>query len=591
MAKRSGRVHVATTRRKYKGKVYETHLLRRTYREGDKVRNETLGNISHLPPDLIDVIRRALKGETFVPAQESFEIISTRQHGHVAAVLGALKLFGLDKIIDPKPSPQRQRVLAMIAMRILDPGSKLYTTRAWNRTTLPEELGLGKIDEDDLYEAMDWLLERQSKIETALAKRHLKGSRLLLYDLTSTYFEGRCCPLAARGHNRDGKKGKLQVNFGLMANDEGCPVAVDVFEGNVGDPKTLKSQVQKTRERFGMERVVWVGDRGMITSARIREDLRPEDGIDWISALRAPAIQKLREGGAIQLSFFDERDLAEITDPSYPGERLVVCRNPLLAEERSRKRKDLLQATEKQLEKIRVRVQSGRLKKKAKIGIAVGKVIGKYKVGKLFNLKIGDKSFQFSRNSERIEREAALDGLYVIRTSVPKQSMTPEAVVLAYKSLSEAERAFRTIKTVGEKVRPVYHYSADRVRAHIFLCVLAYYVQWHLERAWAPLLFRDELRGLLDRASPVAPAPRSESAKRKERTKRRPDGEPVHSFATLLGELGTLARNRLRPKGQETQAAPGADDPSPKQAEFDLLTHPSKLQREAFELLGLKLPV
>jgi transposase len=578
MAKREGPAHVVTTRRVYKGKLYETHLLRRTYRDGDKVRNITLANLSHLPPNLVDLVRRGLKGEQFVASTEAFKVLSSRAHGHVAAVLGMIRKLGLDEILENRAFPERQRVLGMIAARILRPESKLATTRSWKATTLPEELGVEDTDEEDLYAAMDWLLARQARVERALAKRHLKARDLTLYDVTSTYFEGTHCPIAKRGHNRDGKKDKLQVVFGILSSDDGCPVAVQVFEGNTGDPKTLGVQVRRLRDDFGLQRVTIVGDRGMITSARIREDLKGLDGVSWITALRAPQIQKMREAGTIQLELFDERDLAEVRDPAYPGERLIVCRNPLLAAERKQKRESLLESTEKELGKVVASIQAGRLEGRTKIGLRVGKVIGRFKVGKLFRLEIGEKIFRFRRNEERIEREAALDGFYVIRTSVPKATLSAQQAVRAYKRLSKVERAFRSMKTVDLQVRPVFHWSENRVRAHIFLCMLAYYVEWHMQKAWAPLLFQDEeIVAVNARRCPVKPARRSELGLWKDSTKTTLDGRPVHSFQTLLCDLGTIARNRMCSAQSES-------------ATFNLLTQPTSDQSKAFELLGVRLP-
>jgi transposase len=577
MPRREGPAHVVTTSRVYKGKRYETHLLRRTYREGSRVRNVTLANLSHLPAHLIDLVRRGLKGEQFFSPSDAFEILSTRQHGHVAAVLGMIEHLALDKILGKEAMPERQCVLGMIAARILRPHSKLATTRSWKATTIPESLGLENASEDDLYKAMDWLLERQRKVEVELARRHLKEGALTLYDMTSTYFEGRCCPLARRGHNRDGKKDKLQVNFGLLSNEEGCPVSVKVFEGNTSDPKTLAGQVKQVREDFNLSSVTIVGDRGMITTARIREDLKGLEGVEWITALRAPQIQKLRETGTIQLEFFDERDLAEVKDPAYPNERLIVCRNPFLTEERRRKREELLVATEKSLAKIVASVEKGRLKGREKIALRVGKEIGRFKVGKLFELKIDEKAFHFSRNEKRIEREAALEGFYVIRTSVPKSKLSAQAAVRAYKGLAKIERAFRSMKTVDLEVRPVFHWAERRVRAHIFLCMLAYYVQWHMQEALKPLLFFDEeIEEANRRKSPVAPARRSASAEWKDSTKRTLAAKPAHSFRTLLEDLGTIARNSVRSK-----LAQGAS--------FTLLTEPTPEQREAFRLLGVTL--
>jgi transposase len=578
MAKRQGPAHVVTTRRAYKGKVYETHLLRRTYREGGKVHNVTLANLSHIPAHLLDLVRRGLKGEQFVSATDAFKVLSTRNHGHVVAVLGTIRNLGLDVVLDRKATPERQLVLAMIAARILRPQSKLATTRSWNTTTIAEELGIEGATEDDLYGAMDWLLGRQGRVEKALAARHLKDGELTLYDVTSTYFEGHCCPIAMRGHSRDGKKDKLQVVFGLLSNADGCPVAVEVFPGNTGDPKTLPSQVNKLRKEFGLSRITIVGDRGMITSARIRDDLKGLEGVQWITALRAPQIQKMREVGTIQLELFDDQDLAEVEDPAYPGERLIVCRNPFLAQERRQKREDLLKATEERLAKIARSVTSGRLKIRAAIGLRVGKVIGRFKVGKLFSLEIKEKGFRFWRNKDRIEQEATLDGFYVIRTNVPKATLSAPNTVRAYKGLSKIERAFRNMKTTHLDVRPIFHWTENRVRSHIFLCMLAYYVQWHMEKAWKPLLFHDEELEAVNASpkSPVTPARRSLSAQWKDATKCTLAGDPVHSLRTLLADLGTIARNRV--------CSPRSED-----AIFDLVTQPTSHQSEAFKLLDVRL--
>ena len=585
MAKREGAVHVATTRRTFSGKVYETHLLRRTYREGRKVKHQTLGNISHLPAPVIELVRGALRGETYVPISAAFEILEGLPHGHVAAVLGTLRKLDLERILAYSPSRNRELVVAMVVARIIDPLSKLATCRGLRAetkfTSLGKCLGLGSVTEDELYEAMDWLVSSQGRIEGKLAKRHLEEGCLVLYDVTSTYYTGSHCSLAEFGHNRDGKKRFPQVVFGLLCNREGCPVAVEVFKGNVGDPKTLGSQLRKVRERFGLRRVVIVGDRGMITEARIREELSPAEGLDWISALRGPAIRALVEAGSIQLSLFDERDLAEVRSPDYPGERLIACRNPLLAEERGRKREELLQATEKELEKIVVATQRKRapLKGKYLIGVRVGKVLGRYKVGKHFKLHISDDGFRYERDTERIATEAALDGIYVIRTSVPAEELNTEGTVLAYKGLSVVEQAFRSLKSVDLKVRPIYHRLADRVRAHVFLCMLAYYVEWHMRRALSPILFDDEEETDDQRASVVAPARRSPKAKRKAQTKHTVNGEPVHSFRTLLLDLATIAKNHV------LTTAPGGGKP----VEFDMITTPTPLQRRAFELLRVSL--
>ena len=574
MASRRGAVHVATTRRTYKGKTYESHLLRRSYREGGKVLHETLGNLSHLPPETIELIRRSLRGERFVAAHEHLEIVRSLPHGHVAAVLGTLRSRGLDKLLDREPSRARDLVVAMIAARVLDPRSKLATTRAWTQTTLADELGVGDAGEDDLYAAMDWLYERQERIEDGLAKRHLSDGALVLYDLTSTYFEGHCCPLAKLGYSRDGKRGLPQIVFGLLTDAKGCPIAVEVFAGNTGDPKTVASQVEKLRTRFGLKSVVVVGDRGMLTAARIREDISPA-GFSWITALRAPEIDALRTAGSLQLSLFDDKDLGEITDPAYPGERLIVCRNPLLKDERARKREELLACTERDLERVRAHVTSGKLRAEKAIGLRVGRVIDRYKMAKHFVLHIEEGAFRFERNQVQIAHEAALDGFYVLRTDVKKAQLDTADVVRSYKALSHVERAFRSIKTLDLHVRPIHHRTEERVRAHVFLCMLAFYVQWHMARAWAPMIFADEFPPGRKGNSPVSPAQRSAAAQEKALTKRRPDGQRVHSFRTLLGELATLAKNRLRPVGADDDAC------------FDLNTIPTPLQREALDRLGI----
>jgi hypothetical protein len=558
----------------YKGKTYESHLLRRSYREGGKVLHETVGNLSHLPAETIELIRRSLRGERFVAAQDRLEIVRSLPHGHVAAVLAALRATGLDTLLDRTASRERDLAIAMIAARVLDPRSKLATTRAWTQSTLADELQVGDANEDALYGAMDWLLERQPRIEKGLAKRHVSEGSLVLYDLTSTYFEGHCCPLAQLGYSRDGKRGLAQIVFGLLTDAQGCPIAVEVFAGNTGDPSTVASQVEKLRERFGLQSVVLVGDRGMLTAARIRDNLCPA-GLSWITALRAPAIDALRSAGSLQLSLFDEKDLGEITDPTYPGERLVVCRNPLLAEERARKREDLLACTERDLGRLRAQVEAGKLRSEKAIGLRVGRVINRFKMAKHFVLHIAPASFGFERDQERIAQEAALDGFYVLRTNVPETQLDTASVVRSYKSLSQVERAFRSLKTLDLHVRPIHHHTEQRVRAHVLLCMLAYYVQWHMQRAWAPMLFTDELPPGRQGTSPVSPARRSAAAEAKAHTKHRPDGQPVHSFRTLLAELATLARNRVRPVD--------ADDT----ASFELNTTATPLQREALERLGL----
>lgn len=558
------------------------YLLRESYREGAKVKSRTLANLSDWESGKIDALRRVLKGERFpLQSEDPFEIQRSLPHGHVAAVLGSFKRLGLDNLIAAKRSRFRDLGLAMIAARILDPRSKLATARALDaetmQTSLGEQLGLGSADEDELYQAMDWLVRRQQTIEGKLAERHLKDGSLVLYDVTSSYFEGRHCPLAKLGHPRDGKKGKLQIVYGLMCSPEGCPVAVEVFEGNTGDPKTLASQIVKLKERFHLSRVIVVSDRGLITEARLEEDLRPS-GLDWISALRAPAIRKLVDQGAIQLTLFDERDLAEIRSEDYPGERLIVCRNPLLAEERRRKRLDLLQATERELDKIvkATRREKNPLRGKGEIALRIGKVINHFKMGKHFQLTLSETAFSFEQRQENVDREASLDGFYVIRTSVPKEVFTAEETVLNYKRLSRVERAFRSLKTVDLKVRPIHHRLADRVRCHVFLCMLAYYVEWHMRQKLAPILFDDEDRASTEalRKTVVAPAQRSPRAMAKALYKKTEEGWSVHSFQGLLRNLATLCKNRVQPK----IAGAGA---------FTKLTSPTPFQQRAFDLLGV----
>ncbi len=570
MPDRGRAVHVATTRRHYKGRTYETHLLRHTYREGGKVKSETVGNISHLPAELIDLVRRGLRGERFVAA-DGLEIRRSLPHGHVVAVLGMLRALGLEGLIERAPSRQRDLVVGMIAARLLAPGSKLATTRRWTQSTLAASLGVADATEDQLYAAMDWLLARQPAIEARLAARHLEPGGLVLYDLTSSYMEGRHCPLAKIGHSRDGKPGTLQIEYGLLTDRDGRPIAVEVVAGNTGDPATVPAAVEKLQVRFGLSDVVLVGDRGMLTSARIAA-LR-SSGLGWISALRGPAIRALVEGGTLQLGLFDERNLVEIESPDFPGERLVVCRNPLLRAERARTREDLLRATEAKLAPIRERVAAGRLRGADKIGLAVGRVIDRHKMAKHFALDIADDHLAVARKETEIAAEAALDGLYVLRTSVPDERLPAADVVRAYKLLTRVERAFRAFKAVDLAVRPIHHYAEGRVRAHVFLCLLAYYVQWHLERAWAPLLFRDEARPEL--ADPVAPAQRSKAALAKAHTGQLPDGTAVHSFRTLLAELATLTRNRVVPTG------------APDAAAFEIVATPTPLQARALALLNL----
>jgi len=633
-------------------------LLRESYREGGKVKTRTLANLSKLPPETLAVLRRSLKGERLVAVGDAFQVITSLHHGHVQAVLDAVGRLRMPNLLAARPSQERDLVVAMIVARILEPDSKLATTRWWHVTTLPATLGVTDADEDDLYAAMDWLLERQDRIEKKLAARHLENDGMALYDLTSSYFEGVKCPLAARGHNRDGKKGKLQVNYGLLTNARGIPVAVSVFEGNTGDPKTLLPQVKKVQEDFGIERFVLVGDRGMISQKQV-DALRKLEGLDWIAALRPEAIKKLVEGGAIQIGLFDERNLFELVHPDYPGERLVACRNPELARRRSDKRKSLLEATAKELEKVRKMVGRGRLdgrdeigarvrkilgnykigrryqvefrddgfdfeideKKLAEeierdgkdpeltrrrlerckghieaiarklekvreriergglhgkddIGVRVGKVINKYKVAKHFKLDIQDDSFDFEIEADKVAAEAALDGIYVVRTSLAKKAISADDTVRSYKLLSQVEQAFRSFKTIDLKVRPIRHRLKDRVRAHIFLCMLAYYVQWHMLEAWRPLLFVDEDQEAKRTRDPVAPARRSQAALHKASSKTLADGSRVHSFQTLLKVLSGVVRNICRVPGA------GPDDPT-----FDVVTTPNAQQQRACDLL------
>ena len=559
-------------------------LLREGWREGDKVKKRTLANLTDWPAPKVEALRRVLKDEPLLDPHEAFDIVRSRPHGHVAAVLGTAERLGLPRWLSRTASRERNLVLAMLVARILEPRSKLATARALRGETLAhtlgETLGLDDVEEDELHGALDWLLERQDALERQLAKRHFQRGCVVLYDLSSTYFEGRTCPLAKRGYSRDGKRSTLQIVFGLLCNAEGCPVAVEVFEGNTADPRTVGTQVQKLRGRFGLERVVLVGDRGMLTEARLREELQPLEGVDWITALRAPAIAKLLASGAVQLSLFDERDLVEITHPDYPGERLIVCRNPQLAQERRRKRAELLAATEAELEKVRVATAraSRPLRGQDKIGLRVGKVLNRFKVAKHFVLDIGEAHFTFERDESHIEAEAALDGLYVIRASVPESVLDAERTVRTYKGLSAVEQAFRSFKSVDLKVRPIFHHLADRVRAHVLLCMLAYYVEWHMRAALAPMLFDDDDRagGEAKRASVVAPAQPSDRALAKAASKRTEHDEPVHSFRTLLHDLATIVRNRVVPK---------VPDPHP----FDITTRPTALQQRALDLLQVRL--
>jgi len=519
-------------------------LLREGWREGKKTVKRTLANLSHWPQHKIEVLRRLLRDETLVSPHDLFTTRQTLPHGHVEALLGMIRKLGLDEMIAAQRCRERDLVVAMIVERLIAPSSKLATARQWHTTTLAEELGVGEATEDDLYQAMDWLLERQERIEKKLAARHLTEGGLVLYDVTSSSYEGRTCPLAQFGHNRDGEKNLPIIVYGVMTDGEGRPVAVEVYAGNTGDPTTVPDQVEKLQERFGLSRVVMVGDRGMLTPPQI-EKLRKHPGLGWITALTSGAIRELVQKGALQLSLLDEKNLAEITSPDYAGERLMVCHNPLLGEERARKRQALLEATEKNLAKIGKEV--ARRKKKpftaAEIGLKVGKVLGRYKVGKHFDCQIGDGSFQWARREDSIQREAQLDGIYVLRTSEPAERLSAGDTVRSYKRLAEVERAFRCLKGIDLLVRPIRHRTEGRVPAHIFLCLLAYYLEWHLRRAWAPLLFEDEeRREERRRRDPIRPAKPSASAQEKKRSHQTTEGLPVQSFETLLAELASRAR-------------------------------------------------
>ncbi len=633
-------------------------LLRESYRHHGRVKSRTLANLSALPPAAVELLRRCLKGERLVGIDEVLEVASdgSPAHGHVEAVRQAMTRLDFDRLLSSRPSRERNLVGALVAARILNPQSKLATTRWWRKTTLPEAFGIAGATEDDLYAAMDWALERQARIERKLAARHLEAGGLALYDRTSSYFEGTACPLARFGHNRDGKKGKLQVNYGLLTNGAGIPASVSVFEGNAGDPKTLLPAVRRVREQFGVAEFTIVGEGGMITQTRI-EELRPIQGLDWITALRPEGIARLFPDGAVQMGLFDQRHLFELTHPDFPGERLVACRNPLLARRRAHKRQALIDATGAELEKVRQMVLRGRLEGaepirararkilkryavgqyytldirndgfdvhidsdamaagwagldadaarrrearwkrhadaidaaldrlrgrigqgalhgKDNIGVRAGKVLNKYKVGKHFTLDIGDHHFEFAIDPEKVAAEAALDGIYVIRTSLSPERISAADAVRGYKSLTQVERAFRSFKTLGLKVRPIRHYRDNRVRAHIFLCMLAYYVQWHMMEAWRPLLFADEDQAAKTLRDPVAPAQRSESALRKVHARTLDDDSPVHSFQTLLDDLGGIVRNLCRRKGA------GSDEPA-----FEMTTPPNPTQARAYQLL------
>jgi hypothetical protein len=590
MAARSGAMHVARNKRSYVAKsgerrVYESVLVRRTYRDGGKVRHETLANLSALPAEAVTAIEATLKGERLVPAGQAVAITGALPHGHVAAVAAAAGKLGLPALLGPA-CRARDLALALVISRVVRPGSKLSTACWWDDTTLGADLGVAGASTDDIYAAMDWLAGRQDAIEAKLAARHLgpepNPARMALFDLSSSWLEGSCCPLAARGYSRDGKKGRLQIEYGLLTDPAGRPVAVRVFEGNTGDPAAFTAITDVIRDKFGLNKMVMVGDRGMITSARIAVLNRLEDGTarpdphGWITALRAPAIRKLMaEDGPLQLSLFDEQDLAEITSPDFPGERLIACRNPALAADRARKREDLLAATEKLLAPIAARVAAGRLAGAGPIGVEVGKVIAKYKTGKHFAVTITDDSLAIERDQARIEAEAALDGFYVLRTPVPADQLDGPAVVTAYKNLKYVERDFRSIKSDDLDLRPVFHRLEERVRAHVLICMLACYLTWHLRQAWAPLTFTDQDPPARD--NPVAPARRSASAQAKASHQHDAAGRPYRSFRALIDHLATLTRNQVRFAGT--------------QATIPMLTEPTSAQRQAFDLIGIPIPL
>ena len=565
-------MHVVRVVSRQGGREYTSTLLRNSYREDGKVKKQTLANLSHLPEPLVELIRAWLAGERFLAVGETFPIRRSLPHGHVAAVLGMLRSLGLPGILDRRPSRMRDLALALVAGRLIAPASKLASAALLGQSTLGACLGVEGADENELYGAMDWLLARQARVERALAARHLARGSLVLYDLTSVYLEGSHCPLARHGHSRDHRPDRPQIEFGLLTDARGCPVAVEAFPGNTADPATVESQVEKLRDRFGLTDIVLVGDRGMLTSARI-ERLREIGGIGWVSCLRAPAIRALVEAGDLQLGLFDERNLAEITSPEFPGERLVVCRNPALRAERARKREALLAATEEALAKVAAAVGRGRLRSAAAIGLRAGRVVNAKRMAKHFELDIAEGLFAYRRRTGAIAAEAALDGLYVVRTSVPPERLDAPAVVETYKRLASVERDFRALKGDDLAVRPIFHWREDRVRAHLFLCFLAAYIRWHLEAAWAPLLFRDEAPPA--RTDPVAPPARSPSALAKERDHRTPDGLRVGSFATLMAELATLTRNRVVPAGLGEEAA------------FEIPSEPTPLQARALALIGV----
>ena len=564
----SGAMHVVTNKVRRGDREYASHLLRRSFREGGRVKKETLANLSHLPDEVIELIRGALAGRRYLDAEQGFAIERSLPAGHVRAVLVMARRLELGRLLDRAPSRERDLCLAMICQQALGPGSKLAAARAFGQSTLGADLGVAGADEDDLYAALDWLLERQARIEERLARRHLTDGELVLYDVSSSYFEGRTCPLAKLGYSRDQRRGAPQIIYGLLCDRPGRPIAVEVFTGELHDDKTLPAQIDKLKARFGLKTVIVVADRGMVTKANLQLMAQTE-GVGWITALKAPQIKKLVGSGQLQLSLFDEQDLAEIQAPEdYPGERLVVCRNPLVAADRARKREELPAATERGLQQIAERVERGTLSGADQIGLAVGPALKRYRVKKHFEVQITDTSLTYARRSQQIAAEAQLDGFYVLRTSVPVDTLPTDEIVRSYKGLEEVERAFGTLKGPELEIRPIHHRLEDRVRAHVLLCMLAYYLTWHLREAWAPLLFKDEHPPVA--ADPVAKAARSPAAQRKAQTKRTSTGERCHSYRGLIAELATLTRNTIRPLG-----AP---------ATFDKLTEPTPLQARALDL-------
>ncbi len=576
MATGSGAVHVTTQRRHYTGKdgrerVYETHLLRRSWREDGKVRNETVANLSRLPAETIELIRRSLAGQRFLPAAAAAQVARSLPHGHAAAVHAMARRLGFPALLGP-PGPDRDLAYALIVSRVLRPASKLSTIAWWDDVTLGPDLGVAGASTDEAYAAMDWLVSRQDDIEKELARRHLRQGGIAMFDLSSSWVEGSHCELAAFGYSRDGKKGKAQIEYGLLTDPDGRPVAVRVFAGNTGDPKTFPQAVQAVRGTFGLQQMIMVGDRGMITSARIK-DLRTIEGMAWITCLRGPAIRKLMDGGPLQLSLFDEQDLAEISSPDYPGERLIACRNPVLAAERARKRDDLLQATEEDLGKIAAQVAAGRLKDPGKIGLRAGRVLNKRKMAKHILPDIGEGRLTWQRDQASIDAEAATDGIYVIRTPVPADTLDAAGTVTAYKGLSALERDFRSIKADDLDLRPIFHRLDNRVRAHVLICTLACYLTWHLRKAWAPLTYADEHPPA--RANPVAPARRSPSADAKAARKTGPGRQPIRSFRDIIDHLATLTRNDLRYA----------------EVTIPALAEPTRTQRRAFDLISAAIPL